>query len=404
MQRQRVGRGIHDLACVAALLLLTACSSDAILQSRHIPATQTTPLAGVSYYLPKKVLTVSVWQFKGTKLTPAFDANGAPLLDPAGQPLMVRKMNTFATLDSEAIIPDLRHQFLIEPQWDKASDDLVQVDLTENGLLTAVRGRAEDKRADIVSELAKLASLLIRGPAPIPGGAMRGLNDKDPTRPRLIASFSFDPVDPVDRERVSAQLQSLGVTLELTKQSDCPTATSGAECCTTCTSTSPGIYYRLPLPYRLRLSPGGVFRQGGYLGAQPTGEWEYLDHGLERTVLLPNEAICLYVPVDRRRFVTSQTAMTFDQGMLRSVTTDKPSELLGFVKIPVDVASQLLAVPSELLTIRIQQKTQEAELANAETRRLSGKTDLMNAELELLKAMQNYQRAKAAEGETNADK
>jgi hypothetical protein len=54
---------------------------------------------------------------------------------------------------------------------------------------------------------------------------------------------------------------------------------------------------------------------------------------MDRTFLIPNEAICKYVPVTRASFVTKKTALLFDDGMLTQVRTNKPSELLAFVNI-----------------------------------------------------------------------
>ena len=45
--------------------------------------------------------------------------------------------------------------------------------------------------------------------------------------------------------------------------------------------------------------------------------------------------------------------------MLTQVTTDKPSELLAFVKIPVDMATTIVGIPAELLKIRVDQHTTE---------------------------------------------
>ena len=380
-----------------ASILCCACSSGQILVSRHIAATESTPAAGIGYYLPKKLITVTVWGYEAAVATP----NRTDAADGA-LPQAPTTMRYFATYDGESIVPDLRHQFLIVPRWDAASHDTVHVELTEEGFLKSVMGRAVDQRADIALELAKLASLLIKGPAPMPSKT-RGLGAEDPTVPRMVAQYEFDPVDPVGFGDVREQLSGFGIQITVTKQSACPTATSGEHCCTTCRQTSPGVYYRLPVPYRVHLEPGGMYRQPLVDGSDDQATWEVLDHGLERTVLLPNNALCMYVPVERHMFVTSETSMTFDRGMLTSVTTDKPSELLGFVRIPVDVASTILAIPSELLTIRIQQKTQEQEFAAAESALATSQSDLLKAELELLEAMEKYQKAKAGKDPRNGN-
>jgi hypothetical protein len=300
----------------------------------------------------------------------------------------------FATLDGELTVPDLRQQYRIVPLWDAASHDMVHVQLTDDGLLTAVRGRAEDQRAEIVHELARLASLLIRGAVPVP--TTRGLRGQVEDVPRLLARYEFDPLDPVQQTRVREVLKARGIEFRIEKQSDCPTASSGAGCCTTCTATVPGIYYRLPIPYLLRLTPAIRYRPPNPLQAADKGDLELLDQGAEETVLLPNEAVCLYVPVSRAAFVSTYTKVTFERGMLQEVVTDKPSQLVGFVKIPIDVASAILAIPAQLLTVRIQQSTLTKDLAAERLAALESQRKSVDEQIKLLDAMGKL---RAAEGE-----
>ena len=52
--------------------------------------------------------------------------------------------------------------------------------------------------------------------------------------------------------------------------------------------------------------------------------------------------------------------------MLTHVETDKPSQILGFIRIPIDAASAILAIPAELLTLRIKETSQRTGLAESQ--------------------------------------
>jgi hypothetical protein len=401
------GPGRRRAALGAFLLILGAgvgaCSGGPLIESHNVGPGLQGPLRGISYYLPKKLLKVEVWHY--VKRVPRRDAAGAPVLDENGREVQDAASVYFAVFPDhnqdggERVVPDLRHQFVIMPRWDPASHDELSVKVSPEGLLEEVKGTATDERGTLASELTALFSMMVTG-IPITPSPKRGLTDTEGV-PRFIAEFQFDPIDPAERARVEGALRRYGIAFSLTKQADCPTAASGAGCCTTCDLTQPGIYYRLPIPYRLNLSPAGIFRASGDRGSQ--GEWESLDGGLERTVLLPNEAVCIYVPVTRAAFVKSETTVLFERGMLKEVTTTKPSELVGFVRIPVDVASAILAIPSELLTLRIKHIEGERSRSAAEKELLELERDRLQAQIDVLEKAAELQKKSKPEPSTTGD-
>lgn len=385
---------------VLLVLGLGSCSGmDPLLSSHPIGPNNTTPVGGTSYYLPKVLLKVQVWSYvhseqaRGPDGKPMYKEDGSQMTSLSKRHFAVHKKDG----SDEVIIPDHRHQFVISPDWDAASYDYVEIQMSPEGLLDAVHGDARDERADIAAGLTDLATMLIAGPGSKSKwdgggrdrpGPVRGLTD-EVNVPRFVAEYEFDPVDPVDRARIQKALAgySPGIKMSLTKQADCPTATSGADCANSCNCTKPGIYYRLPIPYRISFAPAGRYRQpGGPDGYNTAGEWEYLEGGMERTVLLPNEALCVYAPVSRASFVTSHTLLDFESGMLVKVEVDKPSELLGFVRIPVDAASAILAIPAELLTIRINRTNQISNLDSARSAQMEAEQRRLETQLQLLEA------------------
>jgi len=403
-------------AAKAALLLVgTACTTGPMIRSEPVRASQTDPVAGIGYYLPKTVVRVDLYVETTTRRRPVLGPDrkarwdGPPDLDGKGKPIgdggptqrieTTRETAYFGVFAGERLVPDLRHHFVIDPKFDVRSSDQLNVEVSPEGMLERVCGEAKDETHDIATNLAGLVSLLVQAPARL-GAPTRGVDLNAADLPvRLVSSLEFDPTDPADFARVQRYLADHAVALDIHRQSDCPVATSGSGCCTTCTTGQPGVYYRLPVPYRMQLNPGGTSRTVAFVGA--TQETRVAAEGLEgpvdRTFLLPNEAICKYVPVTRASFVTKKTSLEFDHGMLTRATTNKPSELLAFVKIPVDVATTILGIPSELLKIRIEQNNRQQEL-------IQSRTSVANSEVEQLKAMTELLNATSAANAAQADK
>ena len=116
---------------------------------------------------------------------------------------------------------------------------------------------------------------------------------------------------------------------------------------------------------------------------------------MDRTYLLPNEAICKYVPVTRASFVKKDTQLHFDQGMLTQVSTNKPSELVGFVTIPVDVATTIVGIPAELLKFRIERTDLRRQISVNERDQVRAESERIDSLTKLMEAMKQYEELQA---------
>ena len=94
--------------------------------------------------------------------------------------------------------------------------------------------------------------------------------------------------------------------------------------------------------------------------------------------------------------MTKRTELAFDHGMLTRASTDKPSELLGFVQIPVDVATTIIGIPAELLKIRVDQKTQERQFIQNDADIRRAQADELEAMIRIMNASKGIQEAKPA--------
>ena len=69
-------------------------------------------------------------------------------------------------------------------------------------------------------------------------------------------------------------------------------------------------------------------------------------------VTLPNKIVIGKVNIDRTMFVNQVTTIDFDDGMLRKIDIDKPSEALAAIQIPIDIVNAILAIPAELIQFK----------------------------------------------------
>ena len=71
------------------------------------------------------------------------------------------------------------------------------------------------------------------------------------------------------------------------------------------------------------------------------------------TVFLPNGAPILALDVTRAAFVKKVTRVTFEDGILTELYVNKPSEVLAFLEIPFYLVQSIVALPTELIQVKI---------------------------------------------------
>jgi hypothetical protein len=79
-------------------------------------------------------------------------------------------------------------------------------------------------------------------------------------------------------------------------------------------------------------------------------------------------------------FVKRQNTVTFENGLVKSVSIQKPSSVLAAVSLPLSVMKAILSVPAELLQLKITNVTDETNLAKAEKDKLDALDALLKAQ------------------------
>lgn len=270
---------------------------------------------------------------------------------------------------------------------------------TDNGLLKLVSATTEDKTRDIISkviELAKevgklsLVDLVIEtDPPPSPS--------PDPFYER---NWIIDPTSQADIDYVNQSLKALGEkkfrfrtrrlleTRPSARSSEWRTLEQQGDYEEpVCTEV---ICYRIVIPVALELID---WRRHAADGTHIPIRSEI--------AFVPDPDIIGSIKVRRGAFIKKVTKLEFDKGILTATEIDNPSELLGFINIPVDVVKALAAIPSELLHFRVTQFNKGTELINAQRGELEARTALLKAEQDLLEQQAKANSLTCFEGDPN---
>ncbi len=325
---------------------LVACSSGGV-SSTHIREGAADVQMGMHYWLPKKIVHVDVY------------------LAPEGRYIGV--------FNRSSVVPDNRYLMRVNFEHALHTHDDVTVSITENGFLSSVNSTVTDKSSEIVLKLVEVAkSALALGPTfsgpnldPLSAASLlRSMGGAEAPKPVFVTTYALDPTSEQERAQFHSRYQ---IDVSLERLADCRVAPRAARPCgTECVRSRPGVCYRPTMPYQLALTPGGHKLDGVGVIEAP-GE----NGSSNALVLLPNEAPIFCIPVRGSSFGEGVTELTFSDGMLTSVHAVKPSELLGFLSIPADVLASVLALPGELLTIRIENNTKVGTIVDSELGRLN---------------------------------
>jgi len=88
---------------------------------------------------------------------------------------------------------------------------------------------------------------------------------------------------------------------------------------------------------------------------------------IDQVIYIPNNGPIGRVNLTAGPFVKTEHNVKFKDGMLTSVDATRPSEMLGAVKTLPDSLKAIAAVPAEMLQLKIDYSSKEAELAKKQT-------------------------------------
>lgn len=244
--------------------------------------------------------------------------------------------------------------------------------LPTTSFLGAVMVNVQDRTVFIVEALLRAAFIAASGQ---PDFAPRDVT----TDQAILADLEYDPFDTRETAEINQRLTSLGICLvleggftfdrdHLTVDRYCNAPRAGAAWLTPIVKAYvkaeetpvnprlPGLMYRPRVPYRI-----AIFRKPDPKGP---GRWQ-----LSETRILKLENLSPVLSLDIRRTVFAGRAANFifDAGALLTACVAKGSEVEGFVDIPFQISRSIVALPSAILKVRIDQIGNEQSLLEAET-------------------------------------
>ena len=175
-------------------------------------------------------------------------------------------------------------------------------------------------------------------------------------QPETIYDATFDPFDRVAVTNVRRDLRRLeGGPFDFQLLSRSPAdykATVAVESKSSRSFT--GIAFRPVLAYDLLLQKAGITQS-------------------IQTVLLPNEAEVLRIPITRSAFVKKVVSLDFNGGILVQAKINKPSEALAGIEIPLAITKAILALPGQVIADATSVVTARTGLAQKKTELIKAK-------------------------------
>lgn len=192
-------------------------------------------------------------------------------------------------------VPDPHHQFVVSHRPNLFSNDDIRVVVGKDGLLDLVEVTSEDKSVEVVRKLIEIGKNVARIAAQA-GGARSAPEEE------VIFKASLDPTSDIEVAKINEALQKVeGGPYEVSLTDRSPAGSKQVNSTYASGGTAgrafEGIVFRPALAYGLRLSRQSIVQEVA-------------------TVLLPNEAEILHMPVNRSAFVKKVQKLDFNEGLL----------------------------------------------------------------------------------------
>jgi hypothetical protein len=364
-----INRWIARLATLAALIATSSCS---VVETNYVAATRIGRCESAlgSYTLPKTHIRIQV---QGTTTNPKTAVTALTALEEVTVP-DTERVYCLDHLASGFASDDIK-VFRGDPPAAELSSRSVR---TSTQLLSFVSSNSIDYTADIFRRIIRTIFIALSGKpdfTPVARSLAPGITDQDKLYP--LADYTFDPFDLAETARVNRDLRPLGFCILLEPGTEgakfCNEpgrlVTAGAHFAQAYTAyqhaidapaSVPGIVYRPRQPYRLF-----VYAKDD---PQAPGSWR-----LVRTMkaMFENISPVISVGVQRAVFAARRTALLFDRGTLVGMCVSKTSELLAATEIPLEVVRSIVALPSQVLLVKIDDLQKTKELVAAETSLIS---------------------------------
>jgi len=296
--------------------------------------------------------------------------------------------------------PKAVYNLRLKHSWNR--EDTLHVETTEAGLLKTVTLTADDKIPEIAKTLAKIAISAFKiaaGLPTLPSGKFAASVTNlcgTPMKNIKTTPFSyeeiFDPIDPAQIEAINKKLCRLDTKFVVSVRPGAPITPplkAGAPLATPTpalasaaknikTAKVDGLIYRRSLPYIVSLNILDEFEN---------------TYPIKTTQInVPNEGPVGVLPFEWAACAKNEYGVEFVSGMPIRSDVKRPSELVGCLSIPLDIVSAILALPTELIQLKVDYSSKNEEL-------LKSQKNLFDAQKALEDAQEALEDARKARDE-----
>lgn len=345
------------LYIISAATVLAACDMSVLKGQRILHQDDNT--RGHVYYLPHAVAKITVSRSKsGTTEVEALK------------------------LDELRFEPDRNYKFSLTHIKNILFDDHLIVNTDENGLLKEVSAETTDKTRDIVKSILSI----VEGLAKLTSVGSVWEEDRPASKAPLFKVTAYiDPYEPQSIKDVNDHLHELKekkLRIQVRPLFKKNLTSSNHDV----SSNAEQSHYRQPdclrevcyrpvVPYVIELIDWEKHLAG-----------DRNRHGVihSELIVVPDQELIASVRVTRAAFVKKITKLTFSKGVLIGTDVNNPSQLLGFMNIPVDIVRMLVSLPSAILDFKVTQKQNDTKLLTAQTNQIKAQNSLIDAQQKLL--------------------
>lgn len=257
------------------------------------------------------------------------------------------------------------------------SDEKIYIKKSPNQLLSLVSTQSIDQSAFILKNFINAFFTALST-----GGDFRAENLQE--RVETAFKAEYDPLDVEQSALINASLSKLGICLLLENRTFDPNVETIDQYC-----NNPGGHGRLkrqpshrservPVAEGARgilYRPRVPFNYYLFVKNRGTGKWRLRQ---TETIALENDSPVISVGVDRTFFANRRGALVFNEGVLKNVCIYKSSELLEFSTIPLTVANNIAALPTNVLQFKIDNSNNFRELASVEDQLIAAQREHLN--------------------------
>ena len=266
-------------------------------------------------------------------------------------------------------------------------------EIVDQGLLQYVSSNAIDFSGIVLKKISRIFFIARSGNSGFqPFLTVKAADEKGDEKKAsyLAVTIELDPLSPAQLAEANARFVQFGLCMTLGRYSydiaqldanaycDSPIANEAANRTGVTTilekqkpfpANFPGIAYRPRLDYDLYI----------YTKTDPTGPEPWTLREV-RPIALENKAPVFSLAISRAVFAERRTVLAFDQGTLTGFCVSKSSEGAGFIEVPVEIIRSIVALPTQILQVRIDEANGQAELNKIHAETIALQTKLIRFE------------------------